>query len=101
MTGFLLGLVFAAGVALVWIGAVVGVRASLPSARARLGALLDAAELPWLAVAVRWRCRGVRRAGRRAGVVDRGCAGGRDRGCARRGCRAGCVGARSPRGSAP
>jgi tight adherence protein B len=47
MTGFLLGVVFAAGVTLLWLGAVLGVRVSLPKRTTRVGALLDAAELPW------------------------------------------------------
>jgi tight adherence protein B len=51
MTGFLLGLVFAAGVALVWLGAVLDVRLSPPKRTARLNALLDDAELPWPPVA--------------------------------------------------
>ncbi len=48
MTGFLLGLIFAAGIALLWLGTVVRVRVSLPSARAaRLAALLNEAGLAW------------------------------------------------------
>jgi tight adherence protein B len=48
MTGFLLGLIFAAGIALIWLGAVLRVRISLPAARtARLAALLNDAELGW------------------------------------------------------
>jgi tight adherence protein B len=48
VTGFLLGVIFAAGVALLWLGAVLGVRLSLvPTRTAWLGALLDGAELPW------------------------------------------------------
>lgn len=44
MTGFLLGLCFGAGVALIWLGVVVGVRFSRPTAPARLNVLLrDAA----------------------------------------------------------
>jgi tight adherence protein B len=47
MTGFLLGVIFAAGVALLWLGVVVGVRLSPPKRTARLGALLDDAGLLW------------------------------------------------------
>jgi tight adherence protein B len=43
MTGFLLGLIFAAGVGLVWFGAVVGVQLSPPAQSSRVGALLDSA----------------------------------------------------------
>jgi tight adherence protein B len=43
MTGFLLGLIFAAGVGLVWFGAVVGVKLSAPGRSSRLEALLDSA----------------------------------------------------------
>jgi tight adherence protein B len=43
MTGFLLGVIFAAGVGLVWFGAVVGVQLSPPAQSSRVGALLDSA----------------------------------------------------------
>ncbi len=43
MTGFLLGVIFAAGVGLVWFGAVAGVKLSAPGRSSRLGALLDSA----------------------------------------------------------
>ena len=47
MTGFLLGFLFAAGVGLVWLGAAMGVRISLPSGRgnARVSVLLADADL--------------------------------------------------------
>jgi len=45
MTGFLLGFVFASGVALVWLGAVLGVRPALPARSARLAGALEDAEL--------------------------------------------------------
>ncbi|HUB73494.1 MAG TPA: type II secretion system F family protein [Solirubrobacteraceae bacterium] len=45
MTGFLLGLCFGAGVALIWLGVVVGVRFSRPTTPARLDALLRQAAI--------------------------------------------------------
>src|SRR5438309_3470765 len=47
MTRFLLGFVFAAGVALIWLGVVMGVRPSLPGSygNARVGVLLAEAGL--------------------------------------------------------
>ena len=43
MTGLLLGVIFAAGVGLVWFGAVVGVQLPPPAQSSRVGALLDKA----------------------------------------------------------
>jgi tight adherence protein B len=43
MTGLLLGVIFAAGVGLVWFGAVVGVQLSPPAQSSRVGVLLDSA----------------------------------------------------------
>ncbi len=47
MTGFLLGVIFAAGVALLWLGLVVGVRLSPPRRVGGLSALLSDAGLEW------------------------------------------------------
>jgi tight adherence protein B len=45
--GFLLGVVFAAGVGLLWLGVVLGVRVRRPGRAARLGELLEDAGLEW------------------------------------------------------
>jgi tight adherence protein B len=55
MTGFLLGVIFAAGVGLVWFGAVAGVQLSAPGRSSRLRALLDSAAVdvaPYTFIAV-------------------------------------------------
>ncbi len=65
MTGFLLGLIFAAGVALVFLH-LSGVRVPLPTSASRLGGLLDDADLP-LSPAVVLVCIGV--GGLLAGVL--------------------------------
>jgi tight adherence protein B len=47
MTGFLLGVVFAAGVSLLWLGLVVGVRLAPPRRAGRLSGLLSEAGVAW------------------------------------------------------
>lgn len=47
MTGFLLGFVFAAGVGMIYFGAVVGVKVSLPQPGSKVTTLLAEAELRW------------------------------------------------------
>jgi tight adherence protein B len=47
VTGFLVGFVFAAGVGLLYFGAVGGVRMALPTRTGRLDALLSDAGIPW------------------------------------------------------
>ena len=97
MIGFLLALIFAAGVGLVWFGAVVGVSSPRLGRSSRLGALLDNAALdiaPYAFVAVIAGLRAVAGAG---GVVDRGQSRRSDRRTAGWRVRAGRVGALAAR----